>query len=113
VAFFTFDFTDSRSLVRGDDFPVLFTWSQAPTPKAVATPVDLTGWTGLVNFYSPGVDTPVATLPVTLDNLGNISFTVPHGITATFNKGDFIYHVVLTDGSGLSRTRILGKIKVI
>jgi hypothetical protein len=113
VAFFTFDFTDSRSLVRGDDFPVLFNWSQAATPKGTATPVDMTGWTGIVNLYSPGVDTPVATLPVTLDNLGNISFTVPHGVTATFNKGDFIYHVVLTDGSGLSRTRILGKIKVI
>jgi hypothetical protein len=73
----------------------------------------MTGWTGIVNLYSPGVDTPVATLPVTLDNAGNISFTVPHSITATFNKGDFIYHVVLTDSSGLSRTRILGKIKVI
>jgi hypothetical protein len=113
VAFFPFYFTDSRSLVRGDDFPVLFSWSQAPTPKGTAVPVDMTGWTGLVNFYRPGVDAPVATLPVTLDNLGNISFTIPHGITATFSKGDLIYHVVLTDTSGLSRTRILGKIKVI
>jgi hypothetical protein len=113
VAFFTFDFNDSRSLVRGDDFPVLFNWAQAPTPKGTTTPVDMTGWMGLVNFYRPGVDAPVATLPVTLDNVGNISFTVAHGITATFSKGDLIYHVVLTDTSGLSRTRILGKIKVI
>jgi hypothetical protein len=113
VAFFTFDFVDSRSLVRGDDFPVLFNWAQAPTPKGTTTPVDMTGWMGLVNFYRPGVDAPVATLPVTLDNVGNISFTVAHGITATFSKGDLIYHVVLTDTSGLSRTRILGKIKVI
>jgi hypothetical protein len=44
VAFFTFDFIDSRSLVRGDDFPVLFNWAQAPTPKGTATPVDQFGY---------------------------------------------------------------------
>jgi hypothetical protein len=118
VAFFSYDFTGNRSLVRGDDWYPSFRWLQRmknPDGTTTDTPVNLTGYTGSVFLTKPGDDTLMIdpAPPTIMDTDGYISWNIPAATTLTLPKGDLIFAVRLIDSLGRVATRIFGKVTVI
>jgi hypothetical protein len=118
VAFFSFDFTGNRSIVRGDDWTPSFRWLQRvrnPDGTTTDTPIDLTGYIGTVRLTKPGSDALVISPAplVTVDAEGHISWNIPAATTIALPKGELILAVPLTDTTGRTSTRIFGTVRVL
>ena len=109
MAFFSnVDFLNGRSLVKGDDFQARFRWLQG------GQPVDLTGYSAVVNLYVAGDDPPLYTTTATLGGTtGEIAWEIPKEITVDLPRGEVTHSTTLTDSLGKVRTKIRGRLRVL
>jgi hypothetical protein len=98
---------------KGDDLPFA---AQAveEAPDGTQTPFDFTGATAVFEVTTGQTDTVLySNSSITMDDEGNISFTVPRAVTATWEAIEHNYTLKIIPASGLKRTFFNGTLEII
>lgn len=98
---------------KGDDLPFAAQVVEE-APDKTQTPYDFTGATAVFEVTTGQTDAVLYTSSsITMDDEGNISFTVPRASTATWEAIEHNYTLKITLASGLKRTFFSGTLEII
>jgi hypothetical protein len=79
------------------------------------TPINTTGWTGAAQIRDKPGGTVMGAFTVTLDNVGNITCTLPHAVTQAVSWNGFdrgVWDLEVTTAGGLVDRLAMGKVIV-
>jgi len=98
---------------KGDDLPFAAQVVEEAT-DGTQTPYDFTGATGVFEVTTGQTATVLYTnSSITMDDEGNISFTVPRASTAAWEAIEHNYTLKIIPASGLKRTFFSGTLEII